>query len=70
MREQLLSKTKVWGKIDNRRVLSVTVGTAVPWGAGEVNGHAKTSSATPSYDYLALLIVFPVIAVGVDAYVL
>ena len=70
MREQLLSKTKVWGNIDNRRVLSVTVGTAVPWGAGEVHGHAKTSNATPSYDYLELLIVFPVIAVGVAAFVL
>ena len=61
--KQILNTTKVWGNIDNRRVLSVT-------GAGEVHGHAKTSTATPSYDYLELLIVFPVIAVGVAAFVL
>ena len=60
MRKQTLNKTKVWGKIDNRRVLSVTV-------AGV---QAKKSNATPSYQYLALLTVFPVIAVGVAAYVL
>ena len=50
-------------KIDNWRVLSVTE-------AGEAHGQARTSNATPSYDYLAWLIMLPVIAVRVAAYVL
>ena len=63
MRKQTLNKTKVCGKIDNRHVLSVT---------GALSGAmaTKKSNATPSYDYRALLIVFPVIAVGVAACVL
>ena len=63
MMKQTLNKAKVFGNIDNRHVLSVT--------ESHSGGMAtKKSNATPSYDYLALLSVFPVIAVGVAAYVL
>ena len=69
MMKQTLNTTKTIVK----RLLSVTgPEESLDGDDGAAEGYvdAKKSNAAPSYQYLALVIVYPVIAVGLAAYVL